>query len=216
LTLPLLPARLEAMITIALTGGIGSGKSTVSAILKELGAVVIDSDQAAREVLETSALAEVTEAFGGEILTERGTIDRKKLALIVFNNPAALAQLNKIIHTRLEIEIVKRLESLKQQGTGVVAIELALISEAPWARRADYTWIVQAPREVVLARLRQRGMSEADALARMAAQKPAEQSVEGAKVIIENKGSRAKLKEKVEKLWEEIHNKDMRAPLKNI
>jgi dephospho-CoA kinase len=194
------------MITIALTGGIGSGKSTVSCILKELGVVVIDSDQAAREVLDTLALAEVTAAFGKEILTAQGKVDRKKLARIVFNNPEALARLNKIVHTRLESEIVDRLEKLKKQGTEVAAVELALISEAPWARKADFTWIVKAPREVILARLKKRGLSEEESLARIAAQKPAEESVTGPKIIIENNGSRDDLKKKVVKLWQEMHN----------
>jgi dephospho-CoA kinase len=198
------------MITIALTGGIGSGKSAVSAILKELGAVVIDSDRAAHEVLDTSARAEVTRTFGSDILNAQGKVDRKKLAQIVFSDPPALARLNKIIHTRLEVEIVDRLEKLKTQGIDVVVIELALISEAPWTRRADYIWIVKANREVILSRLKQRGLSEAESMSRMAAQRPAEESVKGPRVIIENNGGIADLRARVENLWQAIHNKDER------
>jgi dephospho-CoA kinase len=198
------------MITIALTGGIGSGKSAVSAILKELGAVVIDSDLAAHEVLDTSAREEVIRTFGKHILNAQGKVDRKKLAQIVFSDPQALASLNKIIHTRLEVEIVDRLEKLKTQGTDVVAIELALISEAPWTRRADYTWIVKANREVILSRLKQRGLSEAESLSRMAAQTPAEESVKGPRVIIENNGGITDLRARVENLWQAIHNEDKR------
>jgi dephospho-CoA kinase len=196
------------MITIALTGGIGSGKSTVSAILKELGAVVIDSDLAAREVLDTSAREEVIRTFGRDILNPQGKVDRKKLAQIVFSDSQALARLNKIIHTRLEVEIVNRLEKLKLRGTDVVAIELALVSEAPWTRRADYIWIVKANRDVILSRLKERGMSEAESLSRMAAQTPAEESVQGPRVIIENNGGVTDLRARVENLWQAIHNED--------
>jgi dephospho-CoA kinase len=198
------------MITILLTGGIGSGKSTVSSILEGLGAVVIDTDQAAHEVLDTSAKEEVRQKFGRGIITDQGTVDRKKLAQIVFNDPQALARLNKIIHTRVDVEIFDRLEKFNKQGTDVVVIESALISEAPWALRADYIWIVKAPRELIMTRLKERGLSEAESLSRMAAQTPAEKSVKGPKVIIQNNGNIADLKEKVEKLWQEIHNEDKR------
>jgi dephospho-CoA kinase len=196
------------MITIVLTGGIGSGKSTASVILKGLGAVVIDTDREAHEVLNTTALPEVIEAFGREILSAQGGVDRKKLAQIVFSNPPALARLNKIIHTRLDIEIVERLQKLREQGTDVVVIELALASQAPWTSQADFIWIVRAAKEEILERLKGRGMSQAESLARMEAQKKEEESLNGLKVIIENDGSIDDLKIKIENLWKKIHNED--------
>jgi dephospho-CoA kinase len=194
------------MITIILTGGIGSGKSTASSILKELGAIVIDTDKEAHEVLNNAALPYVIEAFGRGILTDQGAVDRKKLAQIVFNNNEARAKLNEIIHTRLDIEIVDRLKKLKEQGIDTVVVELPLFSEAPWTGLADITWIVKAAKEVTLERLKGRGLSEAESLARMAAQKPAEESVKGPRAIIDNNGNQADLKASIEKLWQAIHN----------
>jgi dephospho-CoA kinase len=194
------------MITIALTGGIGSGKSTVSALLRNLGAVVLDSDLEARKILETSAKEEVVAAFGRGVLADDGAIDRKKLARIVFHDPQALASLNRIIHTRLEGEIVERLEHFNKEGADVVVVELALPSEAPWTRRADQTWIVKSSREVILARLKQRGMSEAESLARIASQTPPENTVRGPFTVIWNDGSFIDLKTQVEILWNVLHN----------
>jgi dephospho-CoA kinase len=195
------------MKIIALTGGIGSGKSTVAAILKDLGAVVVDSDKVAHEVRDTAALGEVVEAFGKDILNPEGRIDRKKLARIVFHDPQALTRLNKIVHSKLEIEINNRIRIFKQQGIETLVIEIALISEAPWVERADYIWEVKAPRETTLKRLEERGMGQSEARARMAAQKPSEDSIERTLLIIENDGSIEDLREKVVKLWNKIHNK---------
>ncbi len=193
------------MITIVLTGGIGSGKSTASAVLKELGAVVIDSDREAHKVLNTTALPQIIEAFGNGILTAEGEVDRKKLARIVFSDPQALASLNRIVHTLLDIEIINRLQKLESQGTDVVVIELALASQAPWTNRADFVWIVRADRERILERLKGRGMRRTEALARIEAQKNEEDGILGIKIFIENNGSVADLKNKIEKLWREIH-----------
>ncbi|MBN1190407.1 MAG: dephospho-CoA kinase [Dehalococcoidales bacterium] len=201
------------MITIALTGGIGSGKSTAAAILKELGATVIDSDSEAHRVLNSTALPQVTEVFGSGILTPQGTVDRKKLAQIVFGDPDARVKLNKIIHTLLDIEIVDRLKKLKEQGTGVTVIELALASQAPWISQADYIWIVQADKDTILERLKGRGMSREEALARIETQKKEQEGLPGLKIIIKNNGSIADLKAGIEKFWRDIHNEDRRSTI---
>jgi dephospho-CoA kinase len=195
------------MKIIGLSGGIGSGKSTVSAILKELGAVVIDSDQVAHEVRDRS-VDEVVRAFGPGILTPEGTIDRKKLSRVVFHDSRALLKLNGIIHPKVDQEIFARLEKLASQGVPVVFIEVPLLSKAEWYTRADQIWVVKSSREITLKRLRQRGMTEQEALARMAAQTPPEEHVKHGLVIINNDGSLQDLRAKVEKLWKEIHNKD--------
>jgi dephospho-CoA kinase len=202
------------MKIIGLTGGIGSGKSTVSAILKELGAAIIDSDKVGHNVLNpgTPGWKEAAAAFGRDILDPQGTIDRKKLAQIVFKNPEALEKLNKIVHPRIDAEIDARLKQYREQGTDVVVVEVALITEARWVPRADQVWVVKTPKDITLKRLKERGMSESESLARMAAQTPAEEKVKRGLVIIDNAGSANDLRAKVEKLWNEIHNEDRGKP----
>ena len=198
------------MKIIGLTGGIGSGKSAVASILKELGATLIDSDKVGHEVLNpgSSGWWEVVNAFGRGILTPHGTIDRPKLAQIVFKDPEALQKLNQIVHPKIESEVRSRLKIFEEQGVDVVVIEAALIGKAGWAPLAEQIWLVKTPKEATLRRLKERGISEPDALARMASQTPAEEQVKRGLVIINNDGSLADLKAKVEKLWHEIHNKE--------
>jgi dephospho-CoA kinase len=195
------------MKIIALTGGIGSGKTTVSAVLRELGAVVIDSDQLAHEVRDTIALKEVVEAFGKDILTPPGSIDRKKLAKLIFSNPQALQKLNQIVHPKVNEETIARLKRLEEKGTEVVVVEIPLIGAVEWPKMADQTWVVKASKEVTLKRLQGRGMNETEAMARMSAQTPAENHVKRGLVIINNDGNINDLKDKVEKLWKEISGK---------
>jgi dephospho-CoA kinase len=194
------------MKIIALTGGIGSGKSSVSAILRELGAEVIELDQLAHEVRDTIARPEVIAAFGSKILTPRGTIDRHKLAQIVFDDPQALQKLDRIIYPKTDAEIERRLGQLKAQGAEVVFVEVPVFSTAVWLAQADRVWIVKTSRDITLKRLAGRGMSEADALARIANQTPAEEHFKKNRVIIENDATRRELRAKVAKLWEAIHN----------
>jgi dephospho-CoA kinase len=195
------------MKIMALTGGIGSGKSTVAAILRELGAEVIDLDRLAQEVRDTLALPEVVAAFGPRILTSQGKIDPPKLAQVVFNNPPALKKLNALIFPKTDAEIERRLAEFKKSGAAAVFIEVPVFSTAPWLARVDQVWIVKTSREITLKRLAARGMSPAAALARMANQPPAEQFFKKNIVIIENDGDRRELKAKVEKLWEASHNR---------
>jgi dephospho-CoA kinase len=197
------------MKTIILTGGIGSGKSTVSAALKNLGAVIIEGDRVGHEIIEpgTPGWQAVTEAFGRDILTPQQTIDRQKLAQKVFHNAAALQKLNGILHPRVDAEMESRIQNYRSQGRDIVAIEVALITPADWIHKADYIWVVKAPRDIILKRLRNRGMSEEESLARMSFQPPVEEQLQRKLVFIENDGTPADLRAKVEKLWQEIHNK---------
>ncbi len=198
------------MKIIGLTGGIGSGKSTVASILKESGAVLINSDKVGHEVLNpgTPGWQEVLEAFGQDILTPNGNIDRQKLAQIVFNNPEALQRLNRIVHPKIEREVQSRLKKLQEQGIATVVIEAALISEAFWAPQAEQIWVVKTSQEITLHRLKERGLSKSESLERMASQYPAEERVKRGLVIIDNNGSIEELRAKVVKLWQEIHNRD--------
>jgi len=194
------------MQIIALTGGIGSGKSTVAAILRELGAPVLDLDQLAHEVRDTLARREVIDAFGAQILTSEGDFDRRKLAAIVFNDPPALKKLNAIIRPKTDAEIERRLDRCAAAGTEVVFIEIPVISQAQWLARVDAFWIVKASRAVILTRLAVRGMSEAEALPRMANQTPPELQVQKPCVMIDNDGDLPQLKARVENLWNAMHN----------
>jgi dephospho-CoA kinase len=195
------------MKIIALTGGIGSGKSTVAEMLKELGAEVIDLDRLAQEVRDTLALPEVVAAFGPQILNPQGQIDPPKLAQVVFNNPPALKKLNGIIFPKTDAEINRRLAEFKKSGAAAVFIEVPVFSAAPWLAQVDQAWIVKTSRKITLKRLAARGLSAAEALARMANQPPAEQFFKKNIVIIENDGDRRELRAQVEKLWEATHNR---------
>jgi dephospho-CoA kinase len=191
------------MKIIVLTGGIGSGKSTVSSILKKLGAAVIDSDRIGLEVVSpgTSGWQEVVIAFSPEILTPEGTIDRGKLARIVFRNPSALQKLNDIIHPRVDAEVERRLRKYLEENVKAVFIEMAILIETCWMPRVDQFWVVKAPKETILKRLKERGVSESDALSRMANQPPVEENIKQNMVIIDNNGDMADLEAKIGKLW---------------
>jgi dephospho-CoA kinase len=196
------------MKTIILTGGIGSGKSAVSSILQQSGAIIIDSDRVGREVVDpgTPGLQEIVEHFGEDILAPDNTLDRKKLAQKVFRNPEALKKLNHIIHPRVDAEIENRLQQYRDQGVKTVFIETALIENSPWVTDADEYWVVKAPREIILKRLQGRGLSESESLARMANQSPPEEKVKHGLVIINNEGSLEDLKSNVMKLWLKTQN----------
>lgn len=195
------------MKIIVLTGGIGSGKSTVSTILKERGVAVIDSDKIGLEVVNpgTCGWQEVVSNFGKEILTAQGTIDRRKLARIVFRDPAALQKLNQIIHPRVDEEVEACLREYQRKNINVVFIEMAIIIETSWMHRVNQFWVVKAPKEITLKRLKERGVSESDALSRMANQPPVEDKIKRNMVIIQNDGDLPDLKAKVEKLWQELN-----------
>jgi dephospho-CoA kinase len=196
------------MKILILTGTIGSGKSTVARILQELGAAVIDSDKIGRDVLnfDSPVFQDVINTFGQDILTSQNIIDRKKLAAKVFENPQALRQLNAIIHPRVDDAVEDLLEQYASQGKKAVFVEMAFIANPRWASRVVGTWVVKAPREIALKRLKQRGMEQNEALARLANQPDPETQVSEGLSIITNEGNLHSLREQVEKLWHKIDN----------
>jgi dephospho-CoA kinase len=198
------------MKIIGLTGGIGSGKSTVAAILKELGATIIDLDKVGHQVLNpgTAGWRETVQAFGQQILSPYGTVDRQKLAQIVFDNPEALQTLNRITHPKIDDEVQSRIRKFEAQGTDVVVIEAALINAVSWASQAAQIWVIKSAKETTLNRLKERGMNEAESLARMGAQSPAEEYIKQGLIIISNDGTIEELKSKVVKMWKQLHNED--------
>jgi len=198
---------------IGLTGGIGSGKSTVSRFLAEMGAVVVDADKLAREALgnDTETRRKVVAAFGRQVLTPEGKIDRVKLSKIVFGSPESLAMLNRIMHPRIYDMVKARLDDYQRQGEDVVVLEAPLLMEGGWAPLVDEVWVTIAPETAVLKRLELRaGLSEAEALARIRSQMANEERVKHADVIINNDGSLADLEVKVRELWQTLKGKTRR------
>jgi dephospho-CoA kinase len=183
-----------------LSGGVGSGKSTVSALLAEHGAVVIDADAIAREVVEpgTPGFAAVVARFGDDIVRD-GRLDRPALAAIVFNDPAALQDLNAIVHPLVGERVAALAAAAPSDAT--VVYDVPLLAESGATDRYDAVVMVMAPVEVRLQRLAERGMASDEAKARMAAQATDEQRRAIADEIIENAGTRAELAAAVDKLW---------------
>jgi dephospho-CoA kinase len=198
------------MKVIGLTGGIGSGKSTVAQLLAGLGAEVIDADKVAHEVFQpdTEGWRALVDAYGEEIVAPAGEIDRKKLGAIVFNNPEALAQLNGIIHPQAYKLVKSRLDKLRDEGVEIVILEVILLVEAGWDHLADEIWVTVASEDTVVKRLKEtRGLSREEALARIHSQTPNSERIKNADVVIENDGSPEELEVKVKELWGKIHRK---------
>ncbi|WP_454083675.1 dephospho-CoA kinase [Georgenia sp. Marseille-Q6866] len=192
------------MLRLGLTGGIGAGKSTVARELERLGAVVVDADAIAREVVATGTpgLAAVVAEFGEEVLTADGALDRAALGRVVFADPAARARLEEITHPLIAAETARRVVDLSP-GT-VVVHDVPLIVERGLADRYDLVAVVGADEDVRLERLvRDRGMSREDALARIGAQATDAERRAVADVWLDNSGSPAELLAQVRRLWEE-------------
>jgi dephospho-CoA kinase len=196
------------VIVIGLTGGIASGKSSVSEFLSELGAVVIDADKIGHEAFlpHTDIWREVVSAFGEGVLGDNNEIDRGKLADIVFRDSKALEQLNGIMHPQMYRTVKRKLEDLRTQGTGVVVLEAALLIEAEWTDLVDQVWVVVSPQSKVIDRLcNQKGFTGKEAEARIAAQTTASQRAKHADVLIENDSTLDSLRKKVEILWQKLY-----------
>lgn len=190
---------------MGLTGGIASGKSTVSAILEELGAVIIDGDKLAREVVErgTPGLAAVVEAFGAELLTPEGDLDRPALGKVVFGDEARRRVLEGIVHP-LVFERYAALEASAPAGALVVH-DIPLLAESGRADTFDAVLVVDVPVETQLERMvRERGMEPADAEARIGAQATREQRLAIATHVLDNTGSFEELRSRVEAVHTEL------------
>ncbi|WKX08262.1 dephospho-CoA kinase [Streptomyces sp. NL15-2K] len=193
------------MLKVGLTGGIGAGKSEVSRLLVECGAVLIDADRIAREVVApgTPGLAAVVEAFGEEILAADGSLDRPKLGSIVFADPEELARLNAIVHPLVGARS-RELETAAAEDA-VVVHDVPLLAENGLAPLYDVVVVVDANPETQLDRLvRLRGMTEADARARMAAQATREKRLEIADIVIDNDVPLEELQRRVRDVWADL------------
>ena len=195
------------MIVIGLTGGILTGKSTVSEMLAQRGAVIIDADKIGHKAYRprTRVWREVVDAFGSGILKENGEIDRKKLGEIVFNDPKALARLNQIMHPAMHSMMKEEIERLRSEGADVVVLEAAVLIEANWTDLVDEVWVTVAPEETAVKRLQDRGgLSEEQARARIRSQLSSEERAKHADVIIDTNCELAEVRAKVEELWRRL------------
>ena len=196
------------MKVIGLTGGIGSGKSTVSQILAELGAVILDADKIGHEALKDVEIRrDIIAAFGEQVLAPGGDIDRNRLGKIVFADASALSQLNRIVHPRMHDMVKAQLEKYQEQGVAVVILEAPLLVEAGWASSVDEVWVTVAPESTVLRRLRERsGLSEEESLARVRSQLSSEERLRRADVVIDADCSLTELRARVKELWQRLES----------
>ena len=205
------------MLRVGLTGGIGSGKSEVARRLADLGAVVIDADKGAREVVEpgTPGLARIAEAFGPGVLLADGSLDRAGLAAIVFQDPSALATLNSITHPLIREWVSEReADALRVAGPGAVIVhDVPLLAEGLRTAEFDVVVVVDVPPELQLERLTsRRGMSADQAAARMAAQATRQQRLAIAGIVIDNSGPLEALDKRVAEVWGQLRDHASRAP----
>ena len=194
------------MLTIGLTGGIGTGKSTVSGMLAELGAVILNADIVGHEAYlpHQNVWQDVVDAFGREILNERDEVDRPKLGAIVFGDQAALQRLNGIVHPWMYRRMEYLLEELRTKRTPVVVLEAALLFEANWTPLVDEVWVTSASEEPVLQRLQHRnGMTVQQIRDRMKTQLSNEERAKNADVVIDTNGTVNDVRAQVKKLWDE-------------
>jgi dephospho-CoA kinase len=200
------------MLRVGLTGGIGSGKSEVAERLASLGAVVLDADAVARDVVApgTPALAEIAAAFGTEVLRGDGSLDRERLGEIVFADRGLLGKLNAIVHPR----VAERMRAMEREaGAAAVVVHVVpLLAENGLEGTFDMVVVVDAPPEAQLSRLvHGRGMAPEQARARMAAQAARERRLAVASAVIDNSGSLADLDQEVAGLWTELGRRAARA-----
>jgi len=193
------------MLLVGLTGGIGSGKSTVARFLGGRGAVILDADVFAREAVRagSDAFAAVVARFGDDVVGPDSQLDRAKLASIVFADRAALADLEAIVHPEVRRVIADRLQAELDTDHVVVLVNPLLI-EMGAHRDCDVVVVISTEPETQVRRSVERGMEEADVRARLAAQLPIEERARGADVLLDNEGSLGDLETEVEVLWRSL------------
>ena len=200
--------RIELAFSVALTGGIASGKTTVANLLAEHGALLIDSDQLAREVVEpgTPGLAQVVTRFGEQVLTQTGRLDRQALGEIVFADAAARADLNAIVHPLVRR---RRAELIAQAAAGRIVVSvIPLLVETGLVDQFDAVVVVDVPSQTQVARLvRRNDISPEQAQARLDAQASRAERLAAADWVVTNSGSRAELEAQVERLWSQMRSK---------
>jgi dephospho-CoA kinase len=203
------------MLHVGLTGGIGSGKSSVADMFGDLGAVVLDADRIVRDLLSQGgrAAGPVAEAFGADVLEPSGSVNRKTLAAVVFNDPGARRRLEAILHPLVLAERRRMLlEIEREKGTGAIVVtEASLIFEAHTVAEFDAVILVTAPEPVRKARLMDAGWDAGEVERRMAAQWPDSAKAPLADYVIDNGGSSSDARARVEALWQQLKERSRAA-----
>jgi dephospho-CoA kinase len=193
--------------TIGLTGGIGSGKSTATRILVELGAEVIDADRVGHDVYRAGAPGweRIVQSFGSEVVGTDGEIDRKRLGALVFADPKRLAELNSLIHPLIRDEVRQRIDERRAARSKTpIVVEAAVLIEAKWFTLVDEVWLIVADRESVFRRVAaQRGLDRAAIEARVRSQVSDDERRRHAQVVVDNSGSEEDLRAALTRLWRE-------------
>jgi dephospho-CoA kinase len=192
---------------IGLTGGIGSGKSTVSRFLADLGAVIIDADKIGHEVYrpDTGTWRKLVKTFGSGILATYNTIDRKKLGAIVFGDETELKRLNAIIHPQITEIIKKRIADYRRQGVSVVVVDAPVLFEANAKNLVEEVWVVVSNEANVIKRaIARTSLPEEQIRSRIRSQLSNEERIKRAQVVIHNDGTAEDLQKKVHKLWNQL------------
>ncbi len=198
------------MYVIGLTGGIASGKSTVSKVLAELGACIIDADKIAREIVEPGAPAwfDIVAYFGEKILNEDETLNRKKLGALVFKNKQDRDQLEKMTHPHIKREIRSKIEFAREAGTFVTVLDIPLLFEVGWFFLVDEIWVVYVSPDTQVKRLMLRDQLNLDeAMKRIQSQMSLEAKAQKADCIIDNDGDFSAVKEQIVALWQCLQNR---------
>ena len=193
------------MLLVGLTGGIGSGKTTVAGWLADRGAVVIDADALAKQAIEpgTPGFGAVVERFGDGVVRSDGSLDRAGLAAIVFDDDDARRDLEAIVHPEVRRGVAE-VVAANTDSDHVVVLDSPLLIETGTNRDCETVIVVAAEPETQIARLTARGMDEADARARLAAQMPLADKAEVADVVLDNEGTLDELRDQVDRLWDEL------------
>jgi dephospho-CoA kinase len=194
------------VLLVGLTGGIGSGKSTVAGLLAARGAVIVDADQVARDVVEPGqpAFLRLVERFGPEVVGPDGRLDRARLAELAFATEEGTAALNEITHPAVGDEFLRRMQAAPADAIVVCDVPLLVESETAASRGYEFVIVVEAPRDLRLERLEGRGVPRPDAEARMAKQATDEQRRAVATHLVDNTGDRTELEAQVNSIWHEL------------
>ena len=193
---------------IGLTGGIGTGKSTVTQMLEELGMAVIDADKIGHEIYQPDlpAWREIVNTFGPEVLNADRTINRQALGKLVFADPEALRTLNRIVHPKMFDRMVELIAAMRAHGSmKAIVVEAAVLIEANWMALVDQVWVVVASEAVVVERLaKQRHLSPEQVRTRIAAQLTTDERLKHADVVIRNDGSLDEVRLAVQQAWDRL------------
>jgi len=208
------------VLLVGLTGGVASGKSIVAQMLVELGAHLIDTDQLARKVVEPDrpAWRDIVARWGEGILNEDRSINRGKLAQIIFSNPKARKELEGMTHPRIDEEVKRLVEELEyaDNGRGIIIIDIPLLYEVNWQDKVDLVMVVYADEDTQIERLlKRRGMTREEAQARLNSQIPLSEKVKYADFVIDNSGPMQRTKDQVKEIFGKLveyekshHNSD--------